>query len=236
MDKSSDNRKKKPVIKINMAQTLDGHTIEPGGKWSLGSREDKRRMDRLRMWADCIIASRRSIENDDPNLFARSKPDARQPRPVIILKNSNRKIPYPLKIFFQPHPVGEFWVYGDTPLSLEQIIDFKSEADTNSSIANDIKKWKVYAFKNVKDIYNSLAERNFCKILLEGGPSLNGLFFQEDLIDEIYFTINPFLWGGETTDRIITTNETMPMQKFRLLNVDRRKDELFLRYKKIKRN
>ena len=28
-----------------MAEILDGHTIEHGGGWTLGSKEDKRRMD-----------------------------------------------------------------------------------------------------------------------------------------------------------------------------------------------
>ncbi|MDH4200073.1 MAG: RibD family protein [Spirochaetia bacterium] len=217
---------KKPLLRINMAQSLNGHTIEPDGKWTLGSAEDKKRMDKLRLWADCLIASRRSIENDNPNLFARSKPGARQPVPVVVMSNLSRKISETSRIFLPPHPVGEFWVCGKTAPDIAQIVE--EPRDSRAS------KWRVFHFQNVREIYDSLAGRNFYKILLEGGPSLNGYFFRENLIDEIFFTMVPCVWGGKNFDRIIVSPETLDIGKFRLINLERRGDEVFFRYKKIR--
>ena len=226
----------KSILRINMAQSMDGHTIQPDGKWALGSTEDKRRMDRLRLWANCIIASRKSIENDNPNLFARRKPGAKQPMPVIILKNVSKKISASSRIFNHPHPAGEFWVYGNKTPQITDIVDRSNLKEMSESSKKLLEKWKVFSFKNVKEVYSSLTERKFYKILLEGGPSLNGLFLQENLIDEIFFTIEPYLWAGQTSDRIITTPEMIPLQKFRLLTVEHRKNEVFFKYKRIKNN
>ena len=217
-----------------MAQTIDGHTIQPDGKWALGSKEDKRRMDRLRMWADCLIASRKSIHNDNPNLIVRSKLDGRHPVPVIVLKNLDQKISLSSRIFLSPHPAGEFWVFGDHCPRIDEIVDIKSIEDNEKPSIKRLEKWKVYSYNNVKDIFLSLKERGFHKILLEGGPTLNGLFLKEDLIDEVFFTLEPYAWAGEKTDRIITTSETLQIQKFRLLTVEQRNNEVFFRYKKIR--
>lgn len=220
-----------------MAQTLDGHTIDPGGKWHYGSAEDKRRMDRLRMWADCLIASRRSIENDNPNLFVRSKPDTHHPKPVVILNDISKKILPDRRIFSHPHPPGEFWVFqnhGKTPGKTPGLSDLVENFDNlNRSQKNRIGQWQVYTFNNVREIVKSLVQKNFKKILLEGGPSLNGLFLKEDLIDEVFFTIVPYIWAGESKDRIITTHEFLTPARFKLLSVERRKNEVFFRYKRI---
>ncbi|HRP68759.1 MAG TPA: dihydrofolate reductase family protein, partial [Turneriella sp.] len=56
--------KTKTTIRLNMAMTIDGHVAHPTQAWEFGSAEDRRRMDRLREWADCLIVARRTIEHD----------------------------------------------------------------------------------------------------------------------------------------------------------------------------
>ncbi|MES0489049.1 MAG: RibD family protein [Leptospirales bacterium] len=219
-------KKTKVTLRINMAQSMDGHTIEPDGRWSLGSKEDKRRMDRLRLWADCLIASRRSIENDNPNLIARSKINSkRHPMPVIILQDTNRKIRCDRRVFKKPHPPGEFWVNAKSAPSLQEILE---EEGFKKSVHGE---WKVRNWQNVTDIHNSLVENGNSKILLEGGPTLNGLFLKENLIDEVFFTMLPCLWAGKTSDRIITSKDFLPMTRFKVLSIEKRNNEVFFRYK-----
>ena len=43
------------TVKLNMAMSLDGHTVMPGGSWPTSYKEDWRRMNRLRDWADAVI-------------------------------------------------------------------------------------------------------------------------------------------------------------------------------------
>ena len=220
------NRKKKVTLRINMAQSMDGHTIEPNGRWSLGSKEDKRRMDRLRLWADCLIASRRSIENDNPNLIVRSKINSKKhPMPVIILQNIDRKIKCDRRIFNKPHPPGEFWVNTKSTPTIQDILEKDGFEESVHG------KWKVRSWQNVTEIHSSLVENGNSNILLEGGPALNGLFLKENLIDEIFFTIVPYLWAGKTPDRIITSDDFLPVSRFKILSIEKRNNEVFFRYK-----
>ena len=214
-----------------MAQSIDGHTIEENGRWALGTKEDKRRMDHLRNWADCIIASRRSISNDNPNLFIRNNPKSKNhPFPVVIIHDLNKKIQPDRRIFSKPHPPGEFWVFADTPPSIAEIIEKNKFSESQHG------KWKVKAWKNINEIKRSMVDRGFRKILLEGGPSLNGVFLKNNLIDEIFFTIVPYVWAGNSTDRLITSADFIERNNFRLVNVERRNDEVFFRYKKTSSN
>jgi len=215
------------ILRINMAQTIDGHTIDSNGLWSYGSSEDKRRMDKLREWSQCIIGSRRSIENDNPNLYIRRKKDHPfHPYPVLIMHNINKKIKADRRVFFPPHPAGEIWVHSRENVTWKEVIESGIQTDQISSA------WKVFNFQSIKEIYNSLSNRGFKNILLEGGPELNGLFMKDNLIDEIFLTIVPYLWAGKKTDRIITSNIYFD-NRFKLLSCERKKNELFLHYKRL---
>ncbi len=231
MSSNDQNRKKRKVLRVNMAQSLDGHVIQPDGRWTLGSKEDKRRMDRLRLWADCLIASRRSLVHDNPNLFARSKPKSQQhPRPIVILNNLDSTLPGDLRIFSAPHPPGEFWLRAGKKTNPPALKEVFHPGEFSPEIHG---AWEIKTYSSMKDIVQSLLTNGRRKILLEGGPTLNGFFLEEDLIDEIFFTLTPYVGGGLTTDRLVVTNQFTQFRKFRLLSCERRKDELFLRYQKL---
>ncbi|RME92872.1 MAG: hypothetical protein D6767_02250 [Candidatus Hydrogenedentota bacterium] len=209
-------KKKKQKLRLNMAQSLDGHIIQPDGHWKLGSAEDKRRMDMLRKWADALIYSRKSLMADNPNLFIRRNPKSGLHPVPIIVSFSGKPLPQSLRVFQKPHPSGEYWIH-----------------KSNFSKHSLPKSWKIYSFETVADIVHSLKERNFYHLLLEGGGYLNGLFLQENLIDEIFMTLVPYVWGGQSTDRMIVTKSFLQEKKLRLLSFHRRSDEIFLRYKII---
>lgn len=211
-----------------MAMSMDGHVVEPNGGWSLGSKEDKKRMDDLRLWADAVIVSRASLKRDNPNLFVRSKPQSKKhPRPVIVLHNTKRKIPASLRAFGKPHPAGEFWI----PKGNEALLDTRSYLQDGDKIAL---QWQTFLYKSVKDIVSSLAQRGYQKILLEGGPSLNTFFLETNLIDEIYITIIPLVIGGIRTDRFIQGYDLPFLKKWKLKSCESVKNEIFLCYQKQK--
>jgi riboflavin biosynthesis pyrimidine reductase len=139
----------------------------------------------------------------------------------------NEQIKSSSRVFQKPHPAGEFWVQSDRPTEIHDIIESQGFDEKRHG------KWQVFNYSNINEIYQSLILRGNKKILLEGGPTLNGLFLKENLIDEIYFTIVPNVWSGQSTDRIIT-GITVPDLKFKLLNVERRKNEVFFRYRRSK--
>lgn len=202
-----------------MAQTLDGHVAHPTQAWNFGSAEDRRRMDRLREWADALIVSRKTLEHDNMNLTVRTKPAGLQhPRPVIVMQ---RAVPFArnLNVLKAAGLGGEIW------------IDTHGEKATLKELWPDLNAdWQKYSFTNVTEIVASLASRGFKKILLEGGPTLNGIFFQNNLVDEFHLTLLPILWGGATTDRSVMTGAPLPLTQFTLRRAEKRGNEMFFRY------
>lgn len=203
-----------------MAVTLDGHVAHPEQAWNFGSKEDRRRMDRLREWADCLIVSRKTLEHDNMDLSVRTKPHAkRHPRPVIIAQNE-RPFKPGLNVLKHAERGGEVWLAS----SAARDISLKA---LWGELGED---WELRRFDSVIEIIDSLKTRGFKKFLLEGGPTLNGVFFSAGLVDEFYLTLLPILWGGTTTDRAVITPSPIPMERFRLVSAEKRKNEMFFRY------
>lgn len=205
------------TVRLNMAMTLDGHTVLPGNIWQTTSKEDKRRMNRLREWAHCVIVSRSVIENDNPNLFVRDKPDQKtQPVPVIVIKNAAKPVNPGARVFNKSHRPGFIFYHADVP---------------GSAYTHPLpEKWQAIQIASVQEILQYLQQNHHRNFLLEGGPVLNGLFFEQDLIDEIYFTLVPFLFAGKTTDRLAVSEKPIDTRRFKLVRVERRKNEMFFRY------
>lgn len=202
-----------------MAATLDGHVAHPTQAWEFGSKEDRRRMDRLREWSDCLLVSRRTLEHDNMDLRVRTKPHLqRHPHPVIIA-HSAKPFRSQLRAIRHAASGGEIWLSsGEKPIHLEALWP-----DLGAS-------WDIFFYDSVTDIVQSLKNRGFKKFLLEGGPTLNGLFFSAGLVDEFFLTLLPILWGGKTTDRAVVTDAVIPLESFKLRAVEKRQNEVFLTY------
>jgi riboflavin biosynthesis pyrimidine reductase len=201
-----------------MAMTMDGHVAHPTDAWNYGSSEDRRRMDRLREWAQCLIVSRKTLEHDNLDLRVRSKLHAKHPRPVIVMQSPKPLRPGLNAAKYATTP-GELWLSAEHPAPALRELWSEVKGD-----------WEIYQHEQISDIVRSLYERGYERLLLEGGPRLNGLFFEHNLVDEFYLTILPIAWGGTTTDRSIITNQPLPLQRFRLQSAEKRKNEIFLRY------
>lgn len=211
-------QKVKPIVRINMAMTLDGHVAHPTQSWNFGSAEDRRRMDRLRSWADCLIVSRKTLEHDDMDLRVRTRPQGKHPHPVI-LTHSSKPLRNNLHILKHSQTVGEIWVsHENAALTLSKIWPEQN------------KPWSVFSYAAIDEIVESLRMRGFTKILLEGGPTLNGLFFEKNLVDELNLTLLPILWGGTTHDRTVVTHAPLPLTRFVLRRAEKRHNEMFFRY------
>ncbi len=241
---------KKYIIRVNMAQTMDGHTVLPGNHWNLGSAEDKRRMDKLREWADYLITGRNSIVHDNPNFYIRKKPDSPfHPRTVILLRDTAMSLPPQSRFWYKPHRPGVIAIMGASASDVEKFRDHliterkhymtaqNETLEEENAILDSIgNKWTFLNIGSLRDLPEMLppVAGNRKKILLEGGPRLNAAFHHEDMIDEIYFTMVPYTLNSPGEDRILTSAWISSLQKFRLIHLERRKDEVFFRYKKIK--
>ncbi len=88
---------------------------------------------------------------------------------------------------------------------------------------------------DLKKLVRQLNSSGYRHVLVEGGPTLLGSFLKENLIDEIFLTIAPKIYGTEPgTTLTLVEGVLFPpkaTKKLRLMSVKPIKDELFLRYK-----
>jgi len=89
---------------------------------------------------------------------------------------------------------------------------------------------------DIKEVVNYLTTKLKAKrILMEGGPTLFGSFLEKELIDEIFLTVAPKIFGN-TKDATLTLVEGklfLPknIKNLKIVTVKQIGDELFLRYK-----
>ena len=93
----------------------------------------------------------------------------------------------------------------------------------------------LIANRNLKKLVSDLYQKGYRNILVEGGPTLLASFLKEDLIDEIFLTISPKIFGSEK-DTTLTLVEgylfpPKKIKKFKLISVKKLGDEVFLRYR-----
>lgn len=86
---------------------------------------------------------------------------------------------------------------------------------------------------DLKELTEELYEKGYKHVLVEGGPTLLGSFLKEGLIDEIFLTIAPKIYGSKpNSTKTLVEGILLPVNKFKLklISVKKIKNELFLRY------
>lgn len=92
----------------------------------------------------------------------------------------------------------------------------------------------IVGIHDLKKLVQQLNSKGYQQILVEGGPTLLGSFLKENLIDEIFLTIAPKIYGTETGKTLTLVEGYLfppkSTKKLKLLSVKPFNDELFLRY------
>lgn len=93
----------------------------------------------------------------------------------------------------------------------------------------------VIASHDLKQLSKDLYKKGYKNILVEGGPTLLGSFLKKNLMDEIFLTIAPKIFGSEKGSTLtLVENYLFPkeaIKKLKLLSVKQIENELYLRYK-----
>ncbi|TSC86623.1 MAG: bifunctional deaminase-reductase domain-containing protein [Microgenomates group bacterium Gr01-1014_7] len=87
---------------------------------------------------------------------------------------------------------------------------------------------------DLKKLSSDLYKKGYKNVLVEGGPTLLGSFLKEDLIDEIFLTISPKIFGSEQGKTLTLVEGVLfppnSTKKLKPLSIKPINDELFLRY------
>ncbi len=87
---------------------------------------------------------------------------------------------------------------------------------------------------DLPSLVEELSEQGYKHVLVEGGPTLLGSFLKEGLMDEIFLTIAPKIFGSKPfLTKTLVEGILLPLNKFKLklISVKKIKNELFLRYR-----
>lgn len=91
----------------------------------------------------------------------------------------------------------------------------------------------LIANRDLKKLVSDIYQKGYRKVLVEGGPTLLASFLKEDLLDEIFLTIAPKIFGSSKDTLTLVESYLFPpskIKKFKLISVKKIKDEVFLRY------
>lgn len=198
-------------IRVNMAMTLDGKTSAPGGGWKPG-KADRIRMDHIRAECDALLIGVHTLILDNPNVMVKHDIE-KSPLPVIVVRKTLP--PGNLRIFQGPRP----------PL----IIADESQKGYLQTKELDGLEWEWSRGTDARSIVKILEKRGLRTLLVEGGPTMNDLFFAENLVDRLHLTLVSRVLGGkaDTVDR-------MPVHRaFKLVKQESADEELFLEYERV---
>jgi riboflavin-specific deaminase-like protein len=217
-----------------MAITADGKIATADRAISsFGSKRDHEHLLELRATADAVMAGARTVDLNPVNMG---------PGPAKFRRRRLRAgfNEYNLRVIVSGsgsiHPKAEIFRHQFSPViiltteaigpgrlaTLRQRADAvqtfgKRSIDFRAAFRWLYEKWKVR------------------RLLCEGGGSLNGALFEQDLIDEIHLTICPKIVGGRSAPTIADGADVLCLsdaRRFKLAATRREGDELFVVYRR----
>jgi diaminohydroxyphosphoribosylaminopyrimidine deaminase / 5-amino-6-(5-phosphoribosylamino)uracil reductase len=166
----------RPYVLLKMAMTLDGKIATASGKskWITGP-DARKRVQKLRKWADAIMVGGETVRKDKPSLTVRSakSPNCelrnwRQPERIIVSNSMTAE------------KAAKLLPAGKPPI----VANAKSR-----------KEWL--------QIMKKLGEQNITALLVEGGGELAASMLKMEVVNKVEFYIAPKILGGKHSRPVI---------------------------------
>jgi len=178
-----------PFVTAKFAMSLDGRIATGDGdsRWisGQGSRE---RVHQLRQAADAVMVGVNSVLCDDPQLTARGEngqPRGRQPLRVIV--DGEARTPATARLFREP---GRAIVATTAAAPRDKVDELHQVgAEVLRLPARD-------GLVDLGALMRELGAREITSLLVEGGGTLFGSLFEQELVDKVIAFIAPMIVGG----------------------------------------
>ncbi len=213
-----------PKIILSAAISIDGKIATRSGDSKLSSKRDLTRLHKLRSQVDAIIIGKNTVNKDDPLLTVRY---SKGKNPIRIILDSCGTISNKSKILQTSNKVKTIIVVTKkiTKKNLQKLKKFSVEIIIVGE--NQV---------NIKSLIKILSKRKIKTILLEGGGTINWEFIKNNLVDEFFITITPFILGGKDAITLVQGegfDKITKSHKLRLNVIKRLENDLFLHYSKL---
>ena len=180
----------RPWMLFKSAMSLDGKVATRGGdsKWISGEAS-RFRAHHWRAECDAVAVGIGTALADDPQLTARIKRAARQPRRVVF--DSLARL-----------PIGSRLVAHARQIPLTVVVSRAAPRTATDALETHGAEVIVATGENeparVRSALTQLGSAGITSILLEGGPHLAGAFLDAGEVDEIRLFLAPLVLGGRT--------------------------------------
>ncbi|MBM7555519.1 bifunctional diaminohydroxyphosphoribosylaminopyrimidine deaminase/5-amino-6-(5-phosphoribosylamino)uracil reductase RibD [Halanaerobacter jeridensis] len=176
-----------PFVILKNAMTLDGKIATKTGdsRWISGS-ESREIVHRLRDQVDGILVGIGTVLSDNPRLTTRLPEGGSDPTRIIL--DSQLEIPLEANLITQ-----------DSDAVTIIVTTNHSEQSKKEKLINLGVKILELGTKEKIDLnalLKELAHEEITSLLVEGGSEVNSSFWEEKLVDKIYYFIAPKIIGG----------------------------------------
>lgn len=223
----------RPFFYTNFVASVDGKVQvfkNSKGYWPIGSEADHDTLIELRTYADILINGKNlAVEFGSISLNNANREDFQHQRKIrgknpimpylIVTNNPDQKLIDAFKQTFDQKPILVIAENSVTPEGLETVFEVVK-------LGQDIVDLQLLA--------KYLLEKGYKNVLVEGGPTLLGSFLKERLMDEVFLTIAPKIFGNEDKQTITLVEGVLfppdEIKYLKLISVHQVRDEIFLRY------
>lgn len=178
--------RKRPWIIAKFATSLDGKIAVSTGdsKW-ITDLEARKFAHKLRKICDAILVGKNTVIKDDPELTCRL---VKGKNPLRMVLDTNLSLDLIYKVFEVDSDKRTIVVCGE-----------KASKDKEIFLKNrGIEVWRIPLKEDKVDL-NALMDKCFefgiNSIMIEGGGKIHGSFFEQNLVDEIFYVIGPLIIG-----------------------------------------
>jgi 2,5-diamino-6-(ribosylamino)-4(3H)-pyrimidinone 5'-phosphate reductase len=214
----------RPKIILSAAISIDGKLATTTGDSKLSSKKDLIRLHKLRSKVDAILIGKNTVKKDDPLLTVRY---SKGKNPTRIILDSSGTISSNSKILQTSSEIKTIIAVCKkiTKKNLEKLEKFPIDVMV-------LGEYQV----NVKSLLQNLGRRKIKTVLLEGGGSINWEFIKNNLVDELFITITPYILGGTDSISLVQGkgfDTILKSTKLRLKSVRRIQNDVVLHYIKL---
>ncbi len=219
----------RPYTAINMVTTVDGKATLAGKAYAIGSKIDHLVMRRIRAAADGVMVGGETLRRENvnpgvpPELQERRIARGLVSQPTAIAVTATGDLPL-TSTFFRS---GAF---PSVVVTVDQAPPNRIEAMAPHARILRAGREKVNPRTMMRLLVEELGVR---RLVVEGGPALNGALFSEGLVDELFWTVAPKVVGGAAV-RTMVEGRALPFDRaarLELVSLHHHESELYLRYR-----
>ena len=182
-------QQRRPYVLAKVAQSLDGKVATKVGESKWITSKDARRFGHgLRNKADAILVGVGTVLADNPQLTCRVR-GGRDPIRIILDSKARTPVDAHVVQLARASKTPTWVVVGSKAPARKRAALERAGVETFSA--------KMHADKiDLKDLLLHLGERELLSILVEGGPTVLGSFFEQKAVNKLYAFVAPMLIGG----------------------------------------